>query len=178
MSAAMRPAHLRYIVTAHSGQSSHVCLMPTTEMLSFSQQLQDLTSPQISQLVSMANDQDNRVSAWRSRPFDGLIARSGSTILHIRSLVLLEPQAFLLSSSILFSCFAQYSWRPQWTHSQIVSDVNGRNGQFLRTVARNRSSANAAHVLQPIIIFALWSTWCVSNDMRFRKASIETEAEG
>jgi hypothetical protein len=132
----------------------------------------------ISQLVSMANDQDNRVSAWRSRPFDGLIARSGSTILHIRSLVLLEPQAFLLSSSILFSCFAQYSWRPQWTHSQIVSDVNGRNGQFLRTVARNRSSANAAHVLQPIIIFALWSTWCVSDDMRFRKASIETEAEG
>jgi hypothetical protein len=25
---------------------------------------------------------------------------------------------------------------------------------------------------------ALWSTWCVSDDMRFRKASIETEAEG
>jgi hypothetical protein len=153
MSAAMRPAHLSiYRDSPQWTIFATFCLMPTTEMLSFSQQLQDLTSPQISQLVSMANDQDNRVSAWRSRPFDGLIARSGSTILHIRSLVLLEPQAFLLSSSILFSCFAQYSWRPQWTHSQIVSDVNGRNGQFLRTVARNRSSANAAHVLQPIII--------------------------
>jgi hypothetical protein len=168
----------RYIVTAHSGQSSQRLSDAHDRNAQFLATAARRNVSSISQLVSMANDQDNRVSAWRSRPFDGLIARSGSTILHIRSLVLLEPQAFLLSSSILFSCFAQYSWRPQWTHSQIVSDVNGRNGQFLRTVARNRSSANAAHVLQPIIIFALWSTWCVSDDMRFRKASIETEAEG